>query len=87
VSEGLVLVPAPPIITSVGFASGGTLLQWTARTNLFFNVQWTAALAPAKWSGFPGLVSSTNGTFLFFDNASQTSGSDGERLYRLRQVP
>ncbi len=87
VSEGLVLVPAPPIIASVGVASGGTLLQWTARTNLFFNVQWTAALAPANWSAFPGLVGSTNGTFLFFDNGSQASGSGGERFYRLRQMP
>jgi subtilisin-like proprotein convertase family protein len=87
VSEGLVLTPALPIISSVALAANGTLLQWSAPTNLQFGVQWTLSLAPAGWRSFPGSVTSSNGTFLFLDNGSQTGGLDGQRFYRLRQLP
>jgi hypothetical protein len=87
VSEGLVLVPALPIISTVVNADSGILLQWTAPTNFQFNLQWTASLAPADWHSFSNVVSSVNGSFSFFDTGSQTGGLGSRRFYRLRQLP
>ena len=86
VVEGLVLVPVLPIISSVAYTTNGTLLQWSAPTNSQFSIQWTPSLAPAGWRAFPGVAVSTNGTFSFFDDGSQTGGFDGERFYRLWQT-
>ena len=87
VAEGLALVPAVPIISSLSYATNGTLLQWSGTTNLTFNVQWTPSLAPATWRVFPGRVSSSTGTFSFFDDGLHTGGLDTQRFYRLLQVP
>src|SRR5262249_39477390 len=87
VSEGIVLVPALPIISSLAYSTNATLLQWSAPTNLLFQVQWTPSLAPATWQSIPGQVTSSNGTFLFLDDGSQTGGVGAERFYRLRQLP
>jgi subtilisin-like proprotein convertase family protein len=85
VSEGLVLVPSPPILTSVAQLATGTLLQWSAPTNNSFVVQWTGSLTPAAWHPFPGVVTSTDGTFLFIDNPA--GGAPALRFYRLEQAP
>lgn len=85
VSQGLVLVPALPIISSVAYSAGGVLLQWSAPTNSQFTLQWASSLAPANWRSFPGVVTSTSGTFSFFDDGSLTGGLDTARFYRLRQ--
>jgi hypothetical protein len=87
VSEGLVLVPALPIISSFDFSANGMLLQWNAPTNLLFTVQWMPSFARGSWRAISGPVTSTNGTFLFLDNGSQTGGLDSSRLYRLQQRP
>jgi hypothetical protein len=87
ISEGLVLAPALPIISSIAYDSNGTLLRWAAPTNSQFGLQWTSSLNPASWITFPGLVTSTNGTFSFFDDGSQTGGLESNRWYRLRQGP
>jgi subtilisin-like proprotein convertase family protein len=87
VSEGIVLVPALPIISSLVYTTNATVLQWSAPTNLLFQVQWSPSLVPATWQSVPGQVISSNGTFLFSDDGSQTGGRGSERFYRLRQLP
>lgn len=87
VLEGLALVPALPILSSVGWTANGTLLQWSAPTNLIFNVQWSASVASAHWQSIPGTVTSTNGSFLFLDDGSRTGGLGKLRFYRLAQLP
>ena len=87
VAEGLSLVPAIPVLSSLSYATNGILLQWFGTTNLTFNLLWTPSLAPANWRAFPGRVTSSNGTFSFFDDGSQTGGVAGPRFYRLLQAP
>jgi subtilisin-like proprotein convertase family protein len=87
VSEGLVLVPALPTISLVSQTGSGTILEWSAPTNVAFNVQWAPALVPATWTSFSGSVTSTTGIFQFQDDGTQTGGIDRQRFYRLRQLP
>jgi hypothetical protein len=87
VSEGIALVPAPPIITALTYTTNVTVLQWSAPTNQLFQVQWAPYLAPAIWHSIPGQVTSSNGRFLFSDDGSQTGGRGSARFYRLRQLP
>ena len=86
VSEGLVLVPALPAITSIVRTSKGFLLQWLGTTNSQFSVQWTPSLAPALWHALPGTVTSSNGTFVFLDSGSASGGLASPRFYRLLQT-
>jgi hypothetical protein len=63
-----VVVNPLPVLGSVTFTNGGFLLTWYAPTNDQFRVQWTTNLAPAIiWTPFPGIITSTNGTFTFTD--------------------
>jgi hypothetical protein len=89
VSEGLAVTPsAPPVsITSIARGTDGVRLQWLAATNSQFQVQWTPSLAPSGWSSFTNILTSTNGTFSFLDDGSQSSGLAGRRYYRLKQFP
>lgn len=91
VREGLVLSPppSPPLpvsITSIVCGTNGVMLQWAASTNSQFNVLWTAAL-PSGWNSFSNSVASTNGTFFFLDDGSESGGLGSRRYYRLRQGP
>lgn len=86
VTEGLALVPAIPILSSVAYATNGTLLQWTDITNSSFSVQWASALVPPNWNSFAAPVTSSNGVFEFLDDGSQSGGRDTQRFYRLRQL-
>ena len=72
----------PPLLTPTGVQ-----LQWTARTNSQFQVQWSPSLAPPAWTTFPGIVVSPTGAFSFLDDGSLTSGLDTTRFYRLVVVP
>jgi hypothetical protein len=63
------------------------LLQWTAPTNLQFNVQWTSFIPSTNWNTFTNVISSTNGNFSFLDDGSQSGGLGALRFYRLRQLP
>lgn len=86
VSQGLALVPAIPIISTLSYGTNGTTLQWFGTTNASFNVQWTPSLAPASWRTFPARVTSASGIFSFFDDGSLTGGFDTQRFYRLIQL-
>jgi len=63
------------------------LLQWTAPPASQFQVQWSPTLPAVPWNTFNGLVSSTNGSFSFLDDGSQTVGIGPARFYRLLQLP
>jgi subtilisin-like proprotein convertase family protein len=87
ISEGIVRSPAFPIISSIAYTTNATVLQWSAPTNLLFQVQWSPALVPANWNSIPGRVTSSTGTFLFSDDGSHTGGLGVQRFYRLLQLP
>ena len=89
VSEGMVVAPyVPPLnITSITLGTNGALMQWVAPANAQFQVQWTPSLAPSAWTSFTNVLTSTNGTFSFLDDGSQSGGLAGPRYYRLQQLP
>lgn len=93
VAEGLALgtnlapVVTPPVIGSVTVTSNGFLLQWTAPTSQSFQVQWATNLPPVPWMTVPGVFTSGNGQFSFFDDGTQTGGLGPVRFYRLQLYP
>jgi hypothetical protein len=89
VSEGLAVTSyVPPVqITSIARDTSGVRLQWLAPTNSQFQPQWTASLAPPDWTPFTNILTSTDGTFNFLDDGSQSSGLAGPRYYRLKHLP
>jgi hypothetical protein len=78
--------PAPLAIARATRTPSGVLLQWTASTNLQFNVQWAPTPA-GSWNTFTNVITSTTGTFTFLDDGSQSGGFSATRFYRLRQLP
>ena len=63
-----IVVNAIPSISSVTLVTNGLKLTWFAPTNEQFRVQSaTNLLSPVVWVPFPGIITSTNGTFTFTD--------------------
>ncbi len=87
--EGLsALSVSPPMeITTTIFSTNQFSLQWTADPSLKFGVEWTQLWDPAYWQPLPGTIVSTNGTFSFTDDGSQTGGFDPTRYYRIQLLP
>jgi hypothetical protein len=85
VREGLSLGAAvtPVAISRVVVTGGGVELGWVSPTNQTFRVQWSPAIAPAVWTDITNIVASTNTTFTFTDDGSQTGGLGVTRFYRL----
>jgi len=83
VHEGIVLTP-PPLAISV--SAGNVLLKWTGSSNSQFQVEWAPALGLPAWAAFTNLVNSTDTTFMFLDDGSQSGGFGPRRYYRVRQV-
>jgi hypothetical protein len=83
----LVIAPPPIIISDIVYAPNGVLLQWSASTNLQFQVQWSRTITPPAWGSFTNRVSSVTGDFSFLDDGSQSGGTGAPRFYRLRQLP
>jgi hypothetical protein len=79
-----VIINPLPAISSVIYTNGGFLLKWFAPTNDQFRVDWTTNLAPViLWTPFPGIITSTNGTFIYAD----TNAPLVMRFYRLLLLP
>jgi len=90
VVEGLGAAPAtlsPINITSITRATNGIVLRWTAPTNSQFEVQWTASIRPPSWNTFNGIVTSTNTSYSYTDDGTQSGGLGGLKYYRLLQLP
>jgi hypothetical protein len=79
-----VMVNPLPALGSVIYTNGGFLLTWYAPTNDQFQVEWNTNLASLiNWPTFPGIITSTNGTFTFADaNAPLVL-----KFYRLLLLP
>jgi hypothetical protein len=61
-------------------------LRWVAAASQRFAVQWATNLPPV-WQTFPGIVTSTDGKFIFTDEMSPPSAPGGARFYRLKLLP
>ncbi|HXT38411.1 MAG TPA: hypothetical protein VN887_00160, partial [Candidatus Angelobacter sp.] len=79
---------AGPLInfSSLTMTPGGFVLNWTAPVADRFNVQYATNLPPV-WMTFTNLITSTNGSFTFTDDGSQTGGLGGLRFYQLILLP
>jgi hypothetical protein len=81
VCEGIALGAYVPQVSfsSINVTPGGVVLNWTAPTNLQFQVQWSPAISPPTWNTFTNIVTSTTSLFTFTDD-----GKRGRtRFYRL----
>jgi len=90
VREGLALGAYVPSVSfsKITVTPGAVQLEWIAATNLQFQVQWTASLAPPPpWNTFTNILTSTTGLFTFTDDGSQTGGLGATRFYRLLVLP
>ena len=56
---------------------------WDAPTNIIFQVEYSTNLLSA-WNTFTNLVTSTNGTFNFTDNGTNSGGFGATKYYRLQ---
>ena len=64
----LVIVNPIPAFSSAIVSTNGVNLLWFGSTNEQFRVQWaTNLMTPIAWTLFPGIITSTNGTFTFTD--------------------
>ena len=88
-TNNFTVVVIPPInISSLLVLTNGYRFQWTAPTNLQFKVQWKTNLIPTlAWNLFTNILTSTNGTFTFLDDGSQSGGLGPMRFYRLIWLP
>jgi hypothetical protein len=66
---------------------GTASLNWSAPPGQKFTVQWSSSISPASWTAFPGVVTSSNTTFTFSDDGSQTGGLKSPRFYQIVPVP
>ena len=58
----------PPAISGLTLTTNGLTLTWSAPTNDQFQVAWaTNLIPPVAWTPYPGLLTSTNGSFSFTD--------------------
>ncbi|HWX22667.1 MAG TPA: S8 family serine peptidase [Candidatus Binatia bacterium] len=89
VQEGLVLTFPPIALSDIQRTTNAVLLHWSTPnySNLYFRVQWTPGLSPSTWQTFTNILTSTNGSFSFLDNGSQSGGLGQTRFYRLLQLP
>jgi subtilisin-like proprotein convertase family protein len=81
----------PSAVSNFGLTAtnGGVWLQWNGLTNYQYQVQWTTNLAPpAAWNTISNIVlTSTTGSFTFFDDGSLTGGFGPVKFYRLIAWP
>jgi len=75
-----------PMIGSCTRTGNGLSLQWSAANGSQFQVQWSPVLPTTSWITLPNIITSSNGTFSFIDDGSQTGGPAPARFYRLIQL-
>ena len=59
---------------------------WNAPTNISYQVDYSTNL-PTEWMTFTNIIISTNGTFNFTDNGTNSGGFGSTKFYRLRTEP
>ena len=90
IAEGIIITPAGDTrlpINGIGMANGVFRFQWTGLTNQQYRAEWSPSLEPGSWNAFPGVITSSNGVFIFIDDGSQTGGLGPLRFYRFILLP
>jgi len=87
VQEGIVVIPDPIVISSIVHSNNAIWLQWTAPKEDRFTVEWTPSLESPSWVSFTNVITSTDGTFTFQDEGTQSGPPGQTRFYRLSQLP
>ena len=59
---------------------------WSAPTNITYQVDYSSNLL-SGWGTFTNIITSTNGTFNFTDNGTNSGGFGNTKFYRLRTSP
>jgi Domain of unknown function (DUF4185) len=59
---------------------------WSAPTNITYQVDYSSNLL-SGWTTFTNLITSTNGTFNFTDNGTNSGGFGSTKFYRLQSLP
>jgi subtilisin-like proprotein convertase family protein len=87
VTEGLSLVdiPGPPPSVNAQVTTNGVLLTWIGPATASYHVQWTPTITPPVWNTFTNVVTSTNTSFSFLDDGTQSGGLGGTRFYQVIQ--
>ncbi len=76
-------VIARPVIQTVQQSGGWFTFQWTAPTNLTYQIQATTNLAANVWTNLGGIVTISNS----ITTNSQAIGADGQQFYRIVVTP
>lgn len=71
--------------SSVQFTPGGVVMNWFGPIGATFHVEWTDVLFPPTWTQVPTVFTTTDGSFTFTDDGSQTAPLGPARFYRLVQ--
>ena len=85
IREGLATAQTP-VLLSIARSSNAVDLRWSAAIDSRFAVEWSSSFAPAIWTPFTNVITTTNGVFSFRDDASQSGSLSASRYYRLRQL-
>jgi hypothetical protein len=85
IREGLALAQTPTLL-SITRSNNAVDLRWSAAVDSRFAVEWSPSFAPALWTQFTNVITSTNGVFSFQDDGSQSGVLRVSRYYRLRQL-
>jgi hypothetical protein len=75
-----------PVIGSLARTPTNFSFSWGAPTNQSYQVDYSTNLL-SVWTTLTNSITSTNGTFHFTDNGTNTGGLGGRKFYRVRTLP
>jgi len=92
IAEGWGLPAGGPSATATNLTitphrPSGYLLNWNSSPNQQFGVSWSPTIPSTYWNTFTNIVTSTNNSYFFIDDGSQTRGLRSTRFYRLFSLP
>lgn len=73
-------------IETIAVSQAGAQLDWSAPANLHFQVQWSDTVS-SGWQTIPVTVTSTNGSYTYFDDGVLSAPLGANRHYRLILAP
>jgi trimeric autotransporter adhesin len=76
-------VAPPPVFQPVVLAAGSLTLAWSAITGLTYQLQYTTNFSQANWSNLGSATVATDSMM----SASDSTGPDGQRFYRVVLLP
>jgi len=92
IAEGWGLPAGGPSATATNLTimphrPSGYLLNWNSSPNQQFGVSWSRTMPSTYWNTFTNIVTSTNNSYFFIDDGSQTRDLRSPRFYRLFSLP